>query len=108
MSDGARLSKSCEVLEISVRTYQRWKSGNISDKRKGAAKKIPAKPGDFEKQEIIDTCCSDESKDSNPYDIFITLRNPCGWSNPVNQWKENHTVYLNPSLETIAKTEEAA
>jgi len=40
--------------------------------------------------------------------LKAALRNPCRWSNPVKQWKENRTVYLNPSLETLAKREEAA
>lgn len=65
--------KCCEVLNISTRTYQRWKSGRVTDKRKGAFKVIPKKLSSIEKQEIIDICCSDEFKDSNPYEIFITL-----------------------------------
>ena len=71
--EGARLIKCCEVLEISLRTYQRWKSGKFEDKRKGADKVIPRKLTEDEKQEIIDICCSTEFKDSNPYEIFITL-----------------------------------
>jgi len=73
MLEGARLKKCCEVVEISVRTYQRWAAGRITDKRKGAPKMIPRKLSDLEKQEIIDLCCSDEFKDSNPYEIVITL-----------------------------------
>ena len=73
ISEGARLKKCCEVLEISVRTYQRWKSGKISDERKGAAKNIPRKLDASEKKEIVDTCCSIEFKDSNPYVLFILL-----------------------------------
>lgn len=73
ISEGARLSRCCDVLEISVRTYQRWKSGKLRDERKGADKCIPRRLNDIEKQEIIDTCCSNEFKDSNPYEIFITL-----------------------------------
>ncbi len=73
ISEGARLRKCCEIIEIAVRTYQRWKSGKIIDERNGASKNIPRKLSNNEKQEIIDECCSREFKDSNPYEIFITL-----------------------------------
>lgn len=73
ITEGARLIKCCEVIEISVRTYQRWKSGKVEDYRKGADKMIPRKLTENEKQEIIYICCSDEFKDSNPYGIFINL-----------------------------------
>lgn len=73
LSDGARLFKACQTIEISVRTYQRWKAGDIQDQRKGAVKNIPKKLSDDECQLIIDTCCSARFKDSNPYEIFITL-----------------------------------
>ncbi len=70
---GARLVKICDVLEISVRTYQRWKSGNHKDKRKGADKHIPRKLTEEEKDEIIKVSSSDEFKDSTPYEIVIIL-----------------------------------
>ena len=73
MTNGASLEGSCKTAEISMRTYQRWKSGNTKDKRKGAEKHIPGKITEKEKQEIIDLCCSNEYKDSNPYDIYISL-----------------------------------
>ena len=71
--EGARLNKCCEVLDISLGTYQRWKSGSMTDKRKGAVKIIPRKLTEEEEQEIIDISCSLEFKDSNPYEIVITL-----------------------------------
>jgi len=43
VKDGARLLKACEVLDISVRTYYRWKSNPNGDMRKGAFKRIPRK-----------------------------------------------------------------
>jgi len=73
MGDGACLKQTCETIGISGRTYQRWKSGSIEDKRKGAEKNIPRKLTEEERQEIISVSCSSEFKDSNPYDIFINL-----------------------------------
>lgn len=73
MQEGARLQKCCDVLEISTRTYQRWKSGHFVDKRKGAEKAIPSKLTEVEKQQIISESCSTRFKDSNPYEIFIIL-----------------------------------
>lgn len=57
-NEGARISKACDCLEISVRTFKRWKSGRITDQRKGADKSIPKKLTAKERQAIIDACCS--------------------------------------------------
>ena len=35
-------------------------------------------------------------------------KNPCRWSKSIKQWKKDHTVYLNPGLETIAALKKAA
>ena len=43
------------------------------DRRKGAVKNIPKKLNEEEKKEIVKISCSEEFKDSNPYEIFITL-----------------------------------
>ena len=71
--DGARLFKACKVLEISVSTFRRWKTGNYKDQRKGAKKDVPRKLSEEERQEIIDVCCSEEYKDDNPYEIHSSL-----------------------------------
>lgn len=73
MLAGARLLRCCETIEISVRTYQRWKAGHIQDQRKGAKKNTPRKLSKSEREEIISICCDDEFKDKNPYDIVLTL-----------------------------------
>jgi transposase InsO family protein len=73
LKEGARLFPACETLGISLRTYQRWKAGNECDRRKGAAKRVPRKLTEEERQEIINLCCNNEFKDANPYEIFITL-----------------------------------
>lgn len=73
IKEGARLKNCCKVLDISQRTYQRWKAGNGIDGRKGAEKNVAGKLSEHERQRIISVSCSDEYKDSNPYEIFLTL-----------------------------------
>jgi putative transposase len=70
---GARLWKACEALEVSLSTFRRWQSGQLSDMRKGAAKTVTRKLSAAEIQEIIAVCCSDEYKDQNPYWIHASL-----------------------------------
>jgi putative transposase len=66
---GARRFKCCEVLEISLRTLQRWESGDIQDRRKGAMKSIPRKLSQQERDELVSIACSDIFRDCNPYEI---------------------------------------
>ncbi len=73
VTNGARLFKACEVLEISVRTYYRWKSGKVSDLRKGAEKRVPRKLTKVEKLEILNISCSERFADTNPYQIVAIL-----------------------------------
>jgi hypothetical protein len=54
---GAQLAKACEVLEIHTRTFKRWKAGKLKDLRKGAAKSVPRRLTDEERQAIINVCC---------------------------------------------------
>lgn len=63
VSAGASRFKACEVLEIDVRTLQRWKKAlaeekHLEDRRKvAAAKRLPAnKLSDEERQEILAVC----------------------------------------------------
>jgi len=70
---GARIWKACEALEISVSTFERWRSGNYIDKRKGSIKNIPGKLTENEEQQIITFCCNNENKDKNPYEIHADL-----------------------------------
>ena len=60
-------------MEISIRTFQRWKAGNTIDQRKGSAKNIPKKLTEKERQQIIDVACSKRFKDLNPYEIVAIL-----------------------------------
>jgi transposase InsO family protein len=70
---GARLFRACDVLEISTRTYARWKNGNTADARKGAVKRVTRKLSEAERDEIVRTACSDEYCDHTPYEIVVDL-----------------------------------
>lgn len=70
---GARLFRACDVLGISTRTFARWKSGNVTDRRKGAPKRVPRKLSEAEREEIIRISCSEEYRDQNPNEIVVDL-----------------------------------
>ncbi len=61
VTSGARKGKACEVLEITLRTLQRWeKPGGLHDNRKSTVNKPANKLSREERQDIIDTCnCSE-------------------------------------------------
>lgn len=73
LENGARKEKACEIIEINIRTIQRWENGNIIDQRKGSDKNVPKKLTDKEKKQIIDIACNDRFKDMNPYEIVAIL-----------------------------------
>ena len=68
---GARLFKACEKLQIGKQTYFRWKSGKLTDKRKGAPKTVPRKLSREEENYIIKTCVSTEYRDFTPTEIYM-------------------------------------
>jgi putative transposase len=70
---GARKSKSCEIIGITVRSYQRWRKDARADRRK-LNKRIPANAfSDEERKLVIDTCCSAEYRNSTPNEIVPRL-----------------------------------
>ena len=73
MGNGASKSECCNILEISIRTLQRWEKECRADSRKGALKNIPRKLSDEERQNIINTACSGEFKELTPYEIVAIL-----------------------------------
>ncbi len=73
MSSGARRWKACEVLGITVRTYQRWKGGSLVDRRKGAARNLRRKLSTAEREELIRQACNDRFRDCTPYEIVAIL-----------------------------------
>lgn len=77
---GARRFKACDVLEIDVRTLQRWKKvlqkkDDLTDQRKAAAaKRIPGnKLSDEERQTILTTCNKPEFQSLPPSQIVPRL-----------------------------------
>jgi len=70
---GARKFIACQLLKISLRTIERWGSGEIIDKRRGAAKKNIRKLTKAEESDIISIACSDKYKDLTPHEIVPLL-----------------------------------
>ena len=73
---GARLMPTCQVLAISVRTFQRWtKTGSIAkDRRSEAVRPPPAnKLTSEEKQSVLDICHQKENASLPPSQIVPKL-----------------------------------
>ncbi|MBN2884529.1 IS3 family transposase [Patescibacteria group bacterium] len=73
VSSGSRIMSACRSIGISTTTFDRWQAGSIIDSRKGSFKSIPQKLTESEEKQIIEICCSNEYKDSNPYKILADL-----------------------------------
>jgi putative transposase len=73
VASGARLNEACRSLEISTRTFERWKGRRGPDRRKGAKKAVPKKMTDEERNKIIETASTERFRDCNPYEIVATL-----------------------------------
>ena len=71
---GARKVKACEVLEITVRTVQRWeKSGGLHDMRQSAVKRPGNKLSEEERDRIVDVCNLPEYASYPPSQIVPAL-----------------------------------
>jgi transposase InsO family protein len=73
LKSGARLKKACAIIEISIRTFQRWTRGHLFDKRKGAFKRVGNKLSNEERRLIIETACNEEFSAMTPMEIVPTL-----------------------------------
>lgn len=76
VASGARKAKACEVLEISVRTFQRWRSaGDVSaDGRPDAIRSAPAnRLADEERRHVLDTLNSREFANMPPSQVVPRL-----------------------------------
>ncbi len=73
VESGARKSKACEIIGISLRTCQRREFNSKPDQRKGGVKSVYRKLSDDECQEIIDISCSKRFKDLTPHEIVPIL-----------------------------------
>lgn len=70
---GARRWKACEVLRISVRTYERWKGGAHRDRRKGARRTLKRRLSEGEREAVSEVACSERFRDCTPYEIVAIL-----------------------------------
>jgi len=71
---GARKHKACEVLEVSVRTIQRWeREGGLEDGRKGACRRVANKLSEAEKEEILKVCNEPRFRSLPPTQIVPAL-----------------------------------
>lgn len=70
---GAGKFLCCQILCISLRTFQRWDQKIIEDQRKGSEKRVVRKLSEDERNEIIALSCSDRFKNLNPYEIVSIL-----------------------------------
>jgi len=73
IASGARKKKACETTGISIRSLQRWDRECNPDGRKGAAKKVPRKLTEEERQKVKDIACEPQFKDLTPYEIVAIL-----------------------------------
>jgi putative transposase len=76
ISSGARQYKACDELNISERTYNRWKDPltPLEDPRPDAIRSVPHnKLSKEERQEIVKLANSDDYKDLSPHQIVPRL-----------------------------------
>ena len=73
--NGARYSKACQVVGMSLRTLQRWKRCGVRDHRKGSVKRIVRKLSEECRREIVGQCNLERFQDLNPYEIVPLLLN---------------------------------
>ena len=71
--DGARVKIACQTLEISFRSYLRWKAGKLQDGRKGAAKTVPRKLSEAEREDFYQQANTSRFRDMNPGQIVAIL-----------------------------------
>jgi transposase InsO family protein len=73
VEDGARVKKACDCLELSYRSFLRWKAGKTKDGRKGAVKGVPRKLSPAEEQAFFDAANTQEFRDETPGKIVASL-----------------------------------
>ncbi|GAB6160950.1 hypothetical protein JCM12298_01270 [Desulfothermus naphthae] len=72
--EGCSLKKACDLIGISIRTYQRWKSaGTLEDKRKDVPRKPANKLSEQERKKILSICNSETFKELSPNKIVPML-----------------------------------
>jgi putative transposase len=80
-ADGARRQASCAVLEVSLRTVQRWeKEPEQGDQRRGPVSQCAHALSEEEKQAIVKVSSSPEYRDLSPWQIVPR------WLTPGDTW----------------------
>lgn len=64
---------ACQTLEISFRSYLRWKAGRLEDGRKGATKKVPRKLSEAEREAFYKEANTARFRDMTPDQIVAIL-----------------------------------
>jgi len=73
VKSGARKTKACEILNMKIRTIQRWEKNSEGDKRSDIKKFPSNKLNNEERKKIIEVCCNDRFMDMNPNVIVPIL-----------------------------------
>ena len=70
---GCRISRACEALGVSKRTFERWQKNMEGDRRRGPISPPANKFSPEEKRRIIETVASSEFCDKSPAQIVPLL-----------------------------------
>lgn len=73
MASGARQYKACNEIGISARTYQRWQTNGLEDKRPNVVRQPSNKLTEEERQAVIDTCNQEPYQSLTPKQIVPKL-----------------------------------
>ena len=73
IAQGARQAPACDVLGLSVRTLQRWKISGFDDERKTVDRTPTNKLSEDEREQILETCNSEEYRSLPPKQIVPAL-----------------------------------
>lgn len=71
-ANGASKEKSCKILGITIRSYQRWKEGKLEDLRKGPSI-IAHKLSDVERKEVLGVLNSSEYRNLSVREVVPRL-----------------------------------
>ena len=73
VEDGARVKKACETVCISYRSFIRWRAGKLTDNRKGAAKHVPRRLTEQERERFFAVANERRFRDMSAAQIVPTL-----------------------------------
>jgi transposase InsO family protein len=74
VASGARVAKACELLGLSARTIERWRSDDIGEDGRAGPRRSPAHQlSDAEKRKILEVANSPEFRNKGPKQIVPTL-----------------------------------